>query len=475
MMQAWSDFLQSLEDQLGAKTVQRWLHPLKVMRFDACNLYLEAKDSFHALWFEEHIRDKVSRELVNHSGKPIKVHLSVAESKGKEQKNDKKDKGGKELPSAGKAAMPKGPGPFSLGFEALHPHATLEHFAPTSATLLPFKLLCHTAGCNPATGQYDIAAAPELGAFNPIYVYGPKGTGKTHLLMGITEALRRHGIQSLYVRAATFTEHFVAAIRAGQMNAFRHAYRTNDVLIIDDAQTFCGKAATQEELFHTFNTLHVANRQIILSANCAPSELHQVEPRLISRFEWGITLPIPFLEIKQLRTILQKKMETLHFPLHPSVVEFLLEAFVDSTSLVQALEALILRSHLQKQGGVHLSSTQVTLSQAKYYLNDLLRSYAEQSLTPEKILGAVGQTFGIKRDDIMGKGKSREYVLARQLAMYLCRMRLKLPFKKIGEFFNKDHSTVMASVKLIQQGLDENLEGICSAYHSLSRHLQQQV
>jgi chromosomal replication initiator protein len=468
-MQAWSDFLKLLEIQLGAETVQRWLLPLKILRFDACNIYLEAKDSFHALWFEEHIQKKAATLLVNNSGNPIKVHLTTAQNKSIHDPIENQDAPG----NAVKSSTPA-PAAFSLNFQAIDPYATLEHFAPLPDALLPFKLLCHTSGCNPLTGQFDPNARPELGTFNPIYLYGSKGSGKTHLLMAVTGALRKHGIQALYVQATTFTEHVVAAIRAGQMSAFRQAYRTNDVLIIDDVHTFSGKAATQEELFHTFNTLHVANQQIILSANCSPADLNKIEPRLVSRFEWGIVLPMPHLGQSELRTILSKKMEILHFPLHTAVIEFLLNTFFDSKSLLQALEALILRSHMQRRAGTNISSTQITLSQAKYYLNDLIRTHAEQSLTPEKILDAVGQTFGIKRDDILGKSKNREYVLPRQMAMHLCRMQLKLPFKKIGDLFNKDHSTVMASVKLIQEGLDGNKEEICSAYHTLSRHLQQE-
>lgn len=468
-MQAWNDFLKMLEGQLGAETVHRWLHPLKILRFDACNLYLEATDSFHALWFEEHIREKATNLLVNNSGKAIKIHLTTVQNKRINQPAENQERPG----NSAKPTIAVSPA-FSLNFEAIDSYATLEQYAPLPATILPFKLLCHTAGCNPSTGQFDTEATPELGTFNPIYLYGGKGTGKTHLLMAVTGALRKHGIQALYVRAATFTEHVIAAIRAGQMSAFRQAYRTNDVLIIDDVHAFSGKSATQEELFHTFNTLHVANQQIILSANCSPADLHNIEPRLVSRFEWGIALSMPTLGIEELRIILNKKMEMLRFPLHTTVIEFLLSTFFDSKSLTQALEALILRSHLQKRSGTSFSSTQMTLPQAKYYLKDLVRSHAEESLTPEKVLTAVGQTFGIKRDDIVGKGKNREYVLPRQLAMHLCRTQLKLPFKKIGELFHKDHSTVMASVKLIQQGLDENKEEICSAYHALSKQVQQE-
>jgi len=463
-MQAWTQLLKRLEIELGVETVQRWLHPLKVIRFDACNLYLEAADAFQSLWFEEHIRGKISSQLINNSGKPIKVHITTAE-----EISASKNKGAK-------SPHPYRPSsPFTLSFAAIDPYCNLENFVFSPATLLAYKLLCHTAGCNPLNGHPDANATPELGAFNPIYLYGNKGSGKSHLLMAVASALRQRGLSALYVRADTFTQHVVAAIRAGEMSAFRQAYRTIDTLLIDDVQTFSGKAATQEELFHTFNALHVNNRQIILSATCTPAELAHIEARLISRFEWGITLPLPPAEGELLEIILRKKMDALHFPLHPTIVEFLLHTFRNSKNLVQALEALMLRGHLHKRGRTALPSLHITLPQVKHYLDDLISSLPEHALTPEKILAAIGQMFGVKRDDITGKGKSREYVLPRQLAMYLCRKQLKLPFKKIGAFFDKDHSTVMASVKLIQQGIDNNSEPIISAYYGLSRQLQQET
>lgn len=467
-MQAWSDFLKTLENELGSQTVQRWLHPLSILKFDACNIYLEAKNSFQVLWFEEHVREKAVELLYNPSGKPIKVHLSLAKQgryNSQDEEQLKKNPNNKNSQRNTTAA-------FTLNFDSIHPYATFQSFALLPEMLLPYKLLCHTCGCNPLTGHYEPSLTPELATYNPIYLSGATGSGKTHLLMAATAELRKRGLQALYVHANTFTEHVIAAIRAGEMSAFRQAYRTIDILLIDDVHFFAGKSATQEELFHTFNTLHVSNRQIILSANCPPADLAKIEPRLVSRFEWGIALSLPPAGHSELEIILNKKMEILNFPLHKSVSDFLIQTFQDNKGLSHALEALILRNHMQKRSGITFSSTQMTLSQAKYYLNDLIREQNENSLTPEKILNAVGQTFGVRRDDIVGKGKNREYVLPRQIAMYLCRKSLKLPFKKIGEIFNKDHSTVMASVKTIQQGMDENNEAISSPYHTLSKMLQ---
>jgi chromosomal replication initiator protein len=264
-MRAWDEFLAQQEKELGSEIVEKWLRPLKVVRFDACNLYLEAGDSFKALWFEEHLRHKVQNKLFNNNHKQIKVHIQVNSQVNPEVKKKKK-----ETVSIQQS--------FSLKFDEIDENANFDSYLTFQGNLLAHKLLaeaCAKKNENSLT-------------FNPIYLFGRSGTGKTHLMMSAASALRTLGLRALYVRADTFTEHVVNAIRAAEMQMFRKAYRNVDALLIDDIEIFSRKSATQEELFHTFNTLHVEGKQIILSAKCPPNELKLIEPRLVSRFEWGI-------------------------------------------------------------------------------------------------------------------------------------------------------------------------------------------
>ncbi len=452
-MQAWEQFLQQQETELGAETVQKWLRSLKVQRFDACNLYLEAKDSFQALWFEEHIRGKAQAKLVNGNNKRIKIHLTVANTSPNPKKNRVPNKKSKEAK----------PAAFQLTFDELDPNCLFQHFVVSPDNQLTHKFLCELAGLS-------IPATTSLGTFNPIYLYGPTGCGKTHLLMSLTQTFRAQGLRSIYVRAELFTDHVVTAIRAGEMSTFRQAYRNTDVLLVDDIHVFSRKGATQEEFFHTFNTLHLEGKQIILTANCAPQELQLIEPRLVSRFEWGIVLPLKQLVTPEdLKHLLQAKSQALHFFLPSKVLDFLLETFTSNPkALIKAFEALALRLHLDP----HHTLQNLTLTAAKTLLSDLLIEEQKSALTSPKIIQAVAEHYGIRLEDILGKSQTRECALPRQLAMHLCREKLKMPFMKIGDLFSRDHSTVMASVKYIQKSLEEDHRDITGAWHAILKKLQ---
>lgn len=431
-MIAWEEFLLRQEQELGKETVNKWLRSLKVVRFDAGNLYLEAKDSFQSLWFEEHIRPKVLNSLVNNNNKKIRVHLTVGNRSLQEQKK-------KLLKPASKSTSRLTPS-FHLHFDQLDPLCTFDHFHEIEENKISLELL-----------------KSSLDEFNPIYIWGPSGSGKTHLAQSIAHSQNLLGKRILYTRAETFTEHVVAAIRAGEMVNFRNTYRNAEVLIVDDVHVFGRKGATQEEFFHTFNTLHLAEKKIILTSKCPPSELIEVEPRLVSRFEWGIVLPLEASRGKGLEPILKKKAQGLNYPLPPKVAEFLIESFPSGAkAIMNGLSALILRSHISQNlhGESRMVFRPMTVQLAKHYLSDLLLVEKQQALTSEKIIQASSDYFGIRPEDILGKAQTRDCTLPRQIAMFLCRHHLKLPFNTIGDIFGRDHSTVISSVRLIQQGQD---------------------
>lgn len=459
-MEAWNNFLSLQEAELGSETVNKWLRSLKVLRFDAGNLYLQAQDSFQIIWFEEHVRSKVQSFLYNNNRRRINVHLSLDGAPPK----IKKKPGAKEV-----EAVP--PSRFTIGFDSLDPNCTLDNFIPSTSQPLAFKLLCQMTGYSQEL-QKTLPGRTALGSFNPIYLYGDGGTGKTHLLMATGKALIQQGFKVAYVRAETFTEHVVTAIRAGEMSLFRQSYRNTDVLMIDDVHLFANKWATQEELFHTFNTLHMSGKQILLSANCLPNELEFVEPRLISRFEWGIVLPIERLQKEELAKMLAQKASALSYDIREKVTDFLLETFSSGPkALCKALEALVLRTHLN-QNGVHLTPTQISVPFVQHHLSDLIAEEQRGALNPEMIIQQAAEFFGIRSEDILGKTQSRDCVLPRQIAMYLCRTKLKMPFTKIGELFSKDHSTVISSVKLVQKGVDGNNVDISGPLHAILKHVR---
>ncbi len=434
-MQAWEEFLTAQEAEIGKETVDKWLRSLKILHFDACNLYLEAQDSFQVIWFEEHIQGKVRTQLVNNNHHAIHIHLKTAEETNPSNKKKKYKRTWQ-------------PPPLKLESDPLDPTATFDQFIIGQANPIIPKILS------------DLSEGQSL--FNPIYIYGNAGSGKTHLLMAIAHLLKQKNLHVFFVRAETFTEHVVSAIRGGAMQEFRKIYRNADALLIDDVHLFARRGATQEELFHTFNTLHTTGKQIILTACCSPPYLQDIEARLVSRFEWGITLPLEKLSAEELHQVLKNRCQALRFPLEEETFQFLIKTFhANAKSLHRALEALILRSPKDTQ-----------VATVEKLLADLIAEENQSALNPDKIIRAVADFYGIRVDDILGKSQSHDCALPRQIAMHLCRQELEMPFLKIGKIFSRDHSTVMSSVKQIQNKIETQDKEICSALFDLLRRLE---
>ncbi len=426
-MKAWDDFLSFLDGKFGKSTIDKWVRPLKITKFDACNLYLEAKDSFLAAWYFEHIAPLAKKHLLDNNGQIIKVSLTTFDA----------------LPPI-EEEKPKPIFSFDLRFESdpLISHAKLEHYIVTPANRASFHIFSKLLGIDPETGKTGVFF-PEK--FNPLYIYGPSGIGKTHLLMAAAAFLRNQGLEVFYVNAETFTDHVVHAIRNGQMQLFRQTYRKLDVLIIDDVEVFGRKNATQEELFHTFNTLHTAGKQIILSSSVNPRLLEYIEERLISRFEWGLTLPFEKeINSDMILELIQKRSSFYHIKLKKSIVDYLIKNFSTPASVSRALEYIANNSE---------TSGLIELHHVEPILLRLIDQDQKNSISSDKILLSVAEVFGIKKEDILSKSQSRETSLPRQLAMYLLRKELKLPYMKIGDIFHRDHSTVMTSIKQVTKGI----------------------
>ena len=408
-MKAWHDFLKKLEKDLGKDTVEKWLRPLKILKFDAVNLYLKATDSFQILWYKEHITE----ELKNFNGRRIKLHFYL----------------NGELFSKPSKKKPVQESPIKQYFSSDHlaSHATFANFIKEKKPFLPYDLLSNVDN-----------------TYNPIFLYGPAGSGKTHLLMATAHMLKQAGMNVFYVRTQTFTKHVIRAFRTSSLQEFRPTYRNLDCLIIDDVHLLKRKVATQEELFHTFNRLHTLGRQIVLSANTSPQLLNGIEERLKSRFEWGITLPLTPASLEEKKQILHKRAKALSLPLSELMKTHLLQTFESLLSLIRALEALALR--------LHQSQLKLDIPMINHLLQDLILEESNQRLTPEKILQYVAETFRMNTEDILGRSQNKECLLPRKIAMYLCRIALHMSYPKIGEFFSRDHSTVMSSVSQIEKG-----------------------
>ena len=288
--------------------------------------------------------------------------------------------------------------------------------------------------------------------YNPLFIYGGAGLGKTHLMHSIAHFIisQNPNKKVLYVTSESFTNELIDAIRNGNntaMSSFREKYRSVDVLLIDDIQFIIGKESTQEEFFHTFNELHGDNKQIIISSDKPPKEIETLEARLQSRFEWGILADISSPDYETRMAILHKKEETDGYNIDNEVIQFIASNIKSNIrELEGALNKLVALSHLEHK--------EITVQLAEEALKDMISPDNKHVITPQLIIDTVAEHFNISPADIISNKRSNNIAVPRQIAMYLCRKIVDTPYKEIGEYMGKrDHSTVIHGVNKIEDEL----------------------
>ncbi|HEX6098348.1 MAG TPA: chromosomal replication initiator protein DnaA [Thermoanaerobaculia bacterium] len=298
----------------------------------------------------------------------------------------------------------------------------------------------------------SIAENPS-GSFNPLFIYGGAGLGKTHLIQAIGHQIRelRPNLKVSYMSAEAFMTELIASIRFDKMASFRDRYRSVDALLLDDIQFIAGKERTQEEFFHTFNALYEAQKQIVFTSDRPPKEIPTLEERLRSRFEWGLTADIQPPDLETKVAILRKKAEDKGMNLPQDVALFLAERV---RSNVRELEG-----HLNKIAVfASLAGRPVTTELAKEALKDIL-SKEEKPINAPEILRVVAQHYGLKVSDLKQKSNAKTIAFPRQVAMYLCKELTDLSYPEIGKVFaDKHHSTVMYSVQQIKKMMDADAQ-----------------
>src|SRR6516165_6098290 len=314
------------------------------------------------------------------------------------------------------------------------------------------------------------AAEAPAKAYNPLFIYGDSGLGKTHLLHAIghyTQSLYQ-GVRVRYVSSEEFTNDFINMIRDGKQDGFRRRYRDVDVLLVDDIQFLENKEGTQEEFFHTFNTLHNAEKQIVISSDRAPKRLVTLEDRLRSRFEWGLITDVQPPELETRMAILRKKavQEGLNAP--PEALEYIASRI--STN-IRELEGALIRV----TAFASLNRQSVDLQLAEIVLKDLIPEAQGPEITATAIMGQTASYFGMSIDDLCGTSRSRVLVTARQIAMYLCRELTDLSLPKIGQQFGgRDHTTVMHAERKIRSLMAER-RSIYNQVTELTNRIKQQA
>jgi len=288
-------------------------------------------------------------------------------------------------------------------------------------------------------------------AYNPLFVYGGSGLGKTHLLHAIGHYARTlyKGTRVRYVSSEEFTNEFINSIRDDKASAFQRRYRDIDILLVDDIQFLSGKVQTQEEFFHTFNTLHNANKQIVITSDLPPKRLQDFEDRMRSRFEWGLTTDVQPPDLETRIAILRKKSAQERLSAPPEVLEFIASKV---SSNIRELEGALIRV----TAFASLNRSPVDIGLAELVLKDLFPSETGPEITAAQIMTTTASYFGVSVDDLCGSSRSRVLVTARQIAMYLCRELTDLSLPKIGQAFGgRDHTTVMHADRKIRQLIGE--------------------
>jgi len=299
----------------------------------------------------------------------------------------------------------------------------------------------------------SLAVAETPGeAYNPLFIWGGPGLGKTHLMHAICHYAieKRNTLTVTYASSEQFINEFISSIRSGKIHGFKSRYRNSDILLIDDIQFLGGKEGSQEEFFHTFNSLREANKQVVICSDSPPKELRNIEERLISRFEWGLVTDIQPPDLEMRIAILQQKAQIRNYTLNNEVVDFLAQRMPSNIrELEGALNKLIASSEL--------SGEPVTIENASAWLKDILRSDVKTPTTIEKIQKFVSEEFQMSMDDLSSSKRTADVAFARQIAMYLCCEHTKASLHQIGIAFNKkDHTTVMHSRKKIERLLEDN-------------------
>lgn len=292
----------------------------------------------------------------------------------------------------------------------------------------------------------------EVSGYNPLFIYGPSGMGKTHLLTAISNEVRRTHpeFNVVYITSETFANDLVAALKTNLISDFQDKYRTADVLLIDDVQFFAGKERMQEEFFHTFYKLHQEGKQIVITSDKPPKELITLEARLRTRFEGGLIADISAPDYETRLAIINRKSELLDLKMPAEVSEFMANRL---KSNIRQLEGATIRLKALN----HFAGSPITISMAQSVIRDVLTNEQPMPITVEKIISEVSSVYGVSPDDLRSNKRSQQISIARKVAIYVVREITQMPLASIGaEFGGRDHSTIVYSVNSISDAIQKD-------------------
>ena len=420
---AWQSVLAQLQLDMAKASFDTWVRDTHALSCENGILTVAVPNAYARDWLESRLASTVSRLLIGIMNSNVAVNFVVSQA----------DENEPVEPQASYAAHDLDVQQPRPHHSSLNPRYTFDSFVVGSANRLAHAA-CQAVAEKPAR------------AYNPLFVYGGVGLGKTHLLHAIGNACYSRGLNVLYVSSEEFTNEIINAIRTHTTQAFREKYRSADVLLVDDIQFIAGKESTQEEFFHTFNTLHGQDKQIIVSSDRPPKSLVTLEERMRSRFEWGLAADIQPPDLETRLAILRAKAENSGRCIPDGILETIARRV---QSNIRELEGALNRI----LAFADLSGQQLTPQLVEVALADLLPQ--RQEIMPGKILELVAREWKITEDELLGRDRSQKVAEPRQVAMYLMRKETDASLPQIGEVLGgRDHTTVMYAIEKISNKIE---------------------
>ncbi len=424
-MNVWQKVLNSLEEKVDPQNFDTWLKPTRLNHVKDSVAFVDVPNEIFKEWILENVMDEINRSIVEAGAEIARFEFQVQPSSNTSE-------------GAMKSSRPyRVPLQTSLDFDSidhqLNPKYTFESFVVGSS-----NQFAHAAA-------RAVAESPSK-AYNPLFIYGGVGLGKTHLMHAIGHLIKRHNSKArlTYVSTDKFTNDVISSLRYDKMVSFREKYRNVDTLLIDDIQFIAGKERTQEEFFHLFNALYETQKQIVISSDCPPKDIPTIEERLKSRFEWGLIADIQPPDLETKIAILQKKAESEKVKIPDNVAMFIAGKI---KSNIRELEGSLIRLVAYCQ----LKGLEITVDVAQQVLRSILDSH-EKRVTIEIIQKAVAEQFGLKISDLKSKNNSKSIAYPRQIAMFLAKQLTTASLPEIGREFNgKHHTTVLHSIHKIEE------------------------
>lgn len=445
--QVWQDALVQLQLQMTRATFDTWLKDTRIVSQTHNKLVVGTKNSYAKDWLENRLVTTITRTVSNLLGRSVDIQFTVDGDLPRPEPVpisslpaviDETDIDLPVIVAAQNGNGNKGNGSNGSGGNErlmLNPRYTFDQFIVGSS-----NRLAHAA-------SLAVAEKPAE-AYNPLFLYGGVGLGKTHLLQAIAHFAESQHKQVIYTTSETFTNDLINAIRTQSTDSFREKYRTTDFLLIDDIQFIAGKESTQEEFFHTFNALHSSGGQIVLSSDRPPKAITTLEERLRSRFEWGLLADVQPPDLETRIAILRFKADSMQTSVPDDVMEFIARRAQNNIrELEGALNKVIAHSSMLRH--------EIDIELATKALHDIVSRQAE--LTVEQIVKAVAEFYRLEPDVLIGRGRSKDVSAARQMAMYLAREETGASLPQIGEVIGgRDHTTIMHGWERVASQIEQN-------------------